>query len=315
MPRRDAQHRSRITWISAIGPLVAAMALVAACAPSAASHGRAAGQATEVAFPPHPTPRLSAGCTSVEAAPVTERMVIDGRERIVLARVPPGDDGLPRDLVIAFHGRTNDAARARHYFELDDALPDAIVVYPRALATASGGFAWSDPGDPVDAQRDFALVRAVVETFGRTRCLDLDRVFVVGHSLGAVFANDVACRMPRIVRAVASVAGGIQAAPCGAGTAALLLHHPDDPLVPISAGERARDAFRAANGLGAVRATPAAQPALAALRCERYGAPGAAHPVVWCPHDDATTATGRDDPHTWPTATGAAIATFFEQLP
>ena len=38
-----------------------------------------------------------------------------------VATVPPGGDTTPRDLVIAFYGRTNDAMRARSYFDLDDA--------------------------------------------------------------------------------------------------------------------------------------------------------------------------------------------------
>jgi hypothetical protein len=39
------------------------------------------------------------------------------------------------------------------------------------------------------------------------------------------------------------------------------------------------------------------------------------HPVVWCPHDDATAPGGRFDPHTWPDGTAAAIAAFFAGLP
>jgi polyhydroxybutyrate depolymerase len=174
--------------------------------------------------------------------------------------------------VIAFHGRTNDAARARRYFRLDAALPDAVIVYPRALPAGPGTFAWSAPGDPAERLRDFALVDAIIDAFGRAHCIDLERVFVVGHSLGASFANDVACRLGDRIRAVASVAGGIQGGPCADRTAALILHHPDDPLVPLSSGERVRDAFRAANDLatgtrrGPGRAPRPGAPALRPLR-------------------------------------------------
>jgi polyhydroxybutyrate depolymerase len=140
-------------------------------------------------------------------------------------------------------------------------------------------------------------------------------VFVVGHSLGASFANDVACHSGVRVRAVASVAGGVSGGPCMAGTAALILHHPDDPLVPISEGERVRDAFLIASDLSASEAGPAEEPALARLGCVRSGDPAAAHPVVWCAHDDATAPGGRHDPHTWPDGAAAAIATFFAGLP
>jgi polyhydroxybutyrate depolymerase len=211
-------------------------------------------------------------------------------------------------------GRTNDAARARAYFDLDDVMPNALIAYPRALSTGPGTFAWSDPGDPIDAQRDFAFVAALVDAVGMAHCVDLNRVFVVGHSLGAYFANDLACHTTGIVRAVASVAGGLRGETCAGPTAALLVHHPNDRLVPISEGERARDAFLAATGLALTNATSAALPPLAALHCERAGDTGAANPVVWCPHD-GTTSSGRFDPHGWPDGTAAAIAAFFHDLP
>lgn len=232
-----------------------------------------------------------------------------------MARVPAGPRTAPRDLVLAFHGRTNDAAQAQRYFGLDAALPGAIVVYPRALRAAPGTFAWAAPGDPPDRQRDFALVDALIDAFGDAYCVDLDRVFVVGHSLGGYFANDVACRRGDRIRAVASVAGGLQGDRCVGGAAALLVHHPDDRQVRVSEGARARDAFRSANGLGAVPAVAIADGPLARLRCARYGDAGTADPVVWCTRDDATTPPGGYDPHTWPLGAAAAIGAFFASLP
>ena len=236
-------------------------------------------------------------------------------DRTVSARVPTSASAAPRDLVIAFHGRTNDAEQARRYFGLDAALPEAIIVYPHALPAGSGTFGWSAPGDAPDRLRDFALVDAIIDDFGSDHCIDVDRVFVVGHSLGASFANDVACHLGDRIRGVASVAGGVQGGPCVGRTAALILHHPDDRLVPVVAGEQVRDAFRATNDLAEAPAGPTAQPALADLRCRRYGGDDVAHPVVWCLHDDATGPGGRYYPHTWPGGAARAIAAFFAGLP
>lgn len=101
----------------------------------------------------------------------------------------------------------------------------------------------------------------------------------------------------------------MQATHCDGGSAALLLHHPDDRLVPFTEGERARDAFLAANGIDGAT-VPAPMP-LAGLSCERYDA--AEHPVLWCQHGTSATATSVD-PHGWPEATAAAIAAFFGSL-
>lgn len=307
-PRR--RPRSVDRTVHAGLAVVAVVVAITACAPrvqSASVGTQPTPPAPSVAVPR--TPRLSIGCDAPAPAPLPDRLVVDGRERTLLVTAPRAT-ATPLDLVIAFHGRTNDAARARDYFGLDEAMPRAVIVYPHALPAAPGSFAWSDPGDPVDAQRDVALVEAIVAALGAARCVDLARVLVVGHSLGAYFANDLACHHTDLVRAVASVAGGVRAAPCTGGTAALLLHHPDDQLVPIAEGERARDALRVANGI-AEAAAPAPVP-LAGLRCERFDDPE--HPVLWC-HHGAGGAASSADPHGWPEATASAIAVFFASLP
>jgi len=318
VPPRDARPRFRVTGVAAPIVLGFGLLLLAACAPRvvvspATGITATTGAASDAAARVHP--RLSPACFATTAHPIPDRLIVRGQERLVLSHAPNGPAPEPRDLVIAFHGRTNDAARARRYFRLDGALPEAVIVYPRALPAGSGTFAWSDPGDPSDALRDFELVEAIIAAVGQARCIDLQRVFVVGHSLGAYFANDVACALADRVRAVASVAGGLQGGACSDGTAALLIHHPKDALVPIGAGERARDAFVAVNGLADAAATSAADPALATLGCVRYGGDDVFDPVVWCAHDDATWPGGRYDPHTWPDGTPAAIAAFFRHLP
>lgn len=274
-----------------------------------------AGGAPVAAMDAPPAAHRSLGCDAGPVGPTPDRVVVAGVERTFLARVPAASTAAPRDLVLAFHGRTNDAAQVRRYFGLDAALPDAIVVYPRALTAAPGTFAWAAPGDPPTAQRDFELVDALIGAVGAVHCVDLDRVFVVGHSLGAYFANDVACRFGDRIRAVASVAGGVTSGACAGGAAALLVHHPDDRLVPLSEGLRARDAFRSANRLDAEPAAPVEDGALAALRCARHGDSSASGVVVWCPRDDATTPRGGRDPHTWPAGMAAAIGAFFAGVP
>jgi polyhydroxybutyrate depolymerase len=286
-------------------PVALIAALLSACAPRATASAAAAGDTS---------PRPSLGCTADAAPAPLAPLVVAGVRRDVVARVPLGAATAPRDVVIAFHGRTNDADQVQRYFGLDEALPEAIIVYPRALRSGPRTFAWSDPGDPPERLRDFALVESIVEAYGRAYCIDLDRVFVVGHSLGASFANDVACRLGDTIRAVASVAGGVHGGPCAPGTAALVVHHPDDRLVPLAEGVRTRDAFRSSNGLGTAAPVPAAERALARLRCVRYGEPNGPSPVFWCPHDDATGPGGRYYPHTWPEGAAAAIAEFFAGL-
>lgn len=317
MPVRLTPQRGRRTGPRRAATVVAIglVVLLAACEPRVVTPV-GGGRVTAGTALLNGSPACSAeGPTAPTPLALPDALVVEGRERTFLVRVPDGEGAVPRDLVIAFHGRTNDAAQVRRYFDLDEALPQAIIVYPRALANGPGTFAWAAPGDPPDRLRDFAFVNALIDAVGRAACVDLDRVFVVGHSLGAYFANDVACSMGDRIRAVASVAGGLQGDGCVGGAAAMLIHHPADRLVNIAAGGVARDTFLSANGLLAEPPVPVEIGPLARLRCERHGDTNAANPVVWCPRDDATTPRGGQDHHTWPAGAASAIASFFTSLP
>lgn len=264
--------------------------------------------------------RPSAGCRDPEWGPPLERVQVDGLTRAVLTHLPTGDPQRPRPLLFGFHGRTNSNAQFRRYSGLERAFPDAVILFPAGLPN-SGGFSWTDPGDPPSAPRDAALFDRLLAEAASRYCLDLARVVLVGHSLGASFANQLACARGAEVRAVATVAGGVAPAPCSGRVAALLLHNPEDRLVPVAEGERTRELFRGLNAAdgpaapldGALAASP-----LADLDCVGYGSgPAAATPppVLWCPHDVDTGYDGRYYPHTWPRQTAAAIAAFVDALP
>lgn len=298
---------------------------LAGCAPSGSGLGNGSGsgsgsdsdsefERTSLTSPWHDgeTENLSDGCfTSADAMP--DSVEVHGRTRYFIARVPsPSAPGTPLDLIVAFHGRTNSNAQVRRYYDLEEVLPDAVILYPSALPDGNA-FRWSDPGDSPRDLRDFAFLEALIVRVGAAVCLDLERVFVVGHSLGASFANSIACHRGGQVRAVASVAGGLHGgSECEGGTAALLIHHPEDRLTPFNEGIRARDSLLIANGLTGPP-VPASEPELMALGCERYG-PDSPHPVLWCAHSDSSGPGGRYYPHTWPDAAPLAIARFFGDL-
>lgn len=247
----------------------------------------------------------SAGCG--EPPPETPPTQVDaaGEAREVIVAVPEDyDPHEPHRLVFAFHGRTNPAERVRRYYGLEDAAErPTIFVYPRAERQEDGTFIWRQP-------EDVALVDAAVETLAAAYCIDRDRIFAVGHSLGASFTNTLACVRGDLLRGIASVAGGIGAVECRGRTAALLLHNPEDRLVPVETGERALDVLREAAGL-------AEEPAVtfdAPYDCTRFGPGSAAAPVAWCLHDQSETRTGRHYPHQWPDGAEDAALAFFRAV-
>jgi polyhydroxybutyrate depolymerase len=252
----------------------------------------------------------SPGCAKAAAPPPPTRFVVAGTQREAIVVLPsPYRRDRPYPLVVAFHGRTNTNVQARDYFGLEAAAsPPAVHVYPAGLRDAAGRFTWSDPGDPPGALRDFALFDTLVGDLAERYCVDLDAVFVVGHSLGASFANSLACARGGQVRAVGSVAGGIDGTACTGRAAALLLHNPADRAVPLDEGLRARNAL-----LGDAEAVPQSSARqLGAFACEAY--PAASGPVLWCPYHDSLTRTGRYYPHQWPAGAGPAIIRFLHGL-
>jgi len=215
----------------------------------------------------------------------------------------------PHALVFGFHGRTNDNAEARAYFGIEEeaaANEPTIYVYPAALTDRSGRFTWTDPGDPPDALRDFALFDAILARITSAYCIDLGGVYVVGHSLGASFANSLACARADRIRGLASVAGGITPSECSGEVAALLMHNPRDRAVPLSEGERARDVLLGRRSGQAVRRR------FEDFRCRQYG--DRVHPLFWCVDAQDVTPRGRFYPHQWPEGASQAIVKFFETL-
>jgi len=246
---------------------------------------------------------------TVPVAPST--IVLNGVERSFITHIPESYLATSaHTLIFAFHGRTSPNHEVRQYFDLEAAMPNAIIVYPSALRQGSG-FAWADQGDDVTALRDYVLFDELLKLMTGLYCIDESRVFVVGHSLGAYFANDLACARAPKIRAVASLAGGLQQQRCEIGVSAMLLHHPEDRLVALSEGLKARQVFLENFENQEPRAVSSSL--LKEFGCQRFDARQAL--LLWCQHPFATAYDGRYYPHNWPNKTAFAMRTFFEALP
>ena len=255
----------------------------------------------------------SSGCDAAPPLAAPSVLSVKGAERPLLVVIGERDENTPHDLVIAFHGRTNSNAEARAYYDLErHALRPTVFVYPTGLPTEGGSRSWNSPGDQVDRLRDYELFDVIVLKLARLYCIDLGRVFAVGHSLGASFVNNLACARGGKLRGIATVAGDIGAAECRRPVAAILFHSPKDELVSITRGEAVRDRLLDVNGLhGSV---PAPLPS-SGLNCARNGEEDAMAPVVWCAHGRTTTRRGKYYPHQWPPEAGMLIMAFFASLP
>lgn len=255
----------------------------------------------------------SAGCGRPAPGEAPAGIEIGGQPREFILVVPESyEEQYPHRLVLGFHGRTTPNQKVRIYFQLEaHSNHPTIFVYPAGLVAADGKFSWYERGQSGAELRDYEFFDALVEDLAESYCLDLDEIFVVGHSLGGSFVNSLGCARGSVIRGIGTVAGRIWNGPCSGPVGTMLLHNPHDDLVPFERGVEARDAALSQNGLRLV--AEACEPS--ALNCECYGPEGTDNPVVWCPHTEDLNRHGDFYPHLWPREAGEAIMGFFDSLP
>ena len=254
----------------------------------------------------------SAGCGKAKPSPTPTSSTISGVVRHYITDVPSGySKDTPISLVFAFHGRTNPNTQVREYYKVEEASKGkAIFIYPAGLPEEGPNRSWSDPGDKANNLRDFKLFDQLLEEFSNNYCIDLDQVYVVGHSLGAWFTNSLACARGNVIRAIGSVGGGTTINECTGPVAAMIMHNPKDNLAPFSTGITARDQLLKQDQCSAK--TKPVEPL--DLNCVAYQGCNETAPVIWCPHTDSTEYGGAYYPHTWPDHAGEEIWKFFESL-
>jgi polyhydroxybutyrate depolymerase len=136
-------------------------------------------------------------------------------------------------LLVALHGGTGWGTQ----FERNsgfDGLAEAngfIVVYPdgigagpggRALRTWNGGYCCGPAAR--DAVDDVGYLRRLVDTLSAEQPIDPDRVFVTGHSNGAILGYRLACELADRIAAVAVQAGSLGVDDCRPARPVPLLH-------------------------------------------------------------------------------------------
>lgn len=252
---------------------------------------------------------LSEGCGKTPRLPYVT-LEVGGMDRTYLfthaKKVTPGK---PSPLIIAFHGRTNSNEQVRKYFGFERAAEEYFVAYPAAIQNSNGTFSWSNPNDKASELRDIAFFDAIVKEISTAYCIDMDRIYVAGHSLGAWFANSVACARGGVVRGSATVGGSATISNCTGPTAALIINNPKDSLSPHSGAEKMRDVRIVEN----VCSSPTRSVEPSSLSCQQYSS-CLENPVVFCPHTIDKERDGTYYPHTWPQGTAEAMVGFFDEL-
>lgn len=186
-------------------------------------------------------------------------------------------------LVFVFHGDGGSGAGIRSSFKLEAASEQgAIFVYPDGAAKT-----WRFD-DAAGLAKDVAFIDQLAKQLGTSHCTDRKRVFAVGFSRGAYFANMLGCFSTSGLRAVVGHAGGGPFGVDGSGTtfpdgelacpqpplAALQVVGQNDGL--LSETKKARDHWRRVNTCKDATAPYAPSP------CVAYDGCAAGRPEVYC---------------------------------
>lgn len=165
-------------------------------------------------------------------------------ERTFRVYIPFGlKDDSKAPLVVALHGGlgSGDQFATTSRFERLAQDEGFVVVFPDGI-----GATWNAGGCCGQASRtnidDVGFLKALIELVEREAPVDPARVFMTGHSNGAMMAFRFGCEHPELVRGIAPVAGSLEIPGCKAskGTNLLAIHGDADQNHPIDGGQGPR---------------------------------------------------------------------------
>ena len=249
---------------------------------------------------------LSSGCNKAGAATgaKTLTVTIAGKERSYIRFVPPAYDPQKGvSLVLGLHGAGGTSAKARTTFDLEQASAGkAIILYPQALPSPDPKFDGSNRWDPIKDSDDYTFFDAIIKDTEESYCIDRDREFATGFSLGARMTSMLGCYRGDRLRAIAPVApgGDSKTLPLAQGQCvgevavweALGMkdtEHEEGALI-------VREHYRTANGCSTTKkaTTPAG--------CEAFEGCRAGVPTVFCTYAEG---------HVWPDFGTMGVWNFF----
>jgi polyhydroxybutyrate depolymerase len=155
-------------------------------------------------------------------------------DRTYILHLPPQYDVLRRlPLVLNLHGYGSNARNQAAYSRLPQKADEAgfIVVSPDGAGTPQQ---WNN------LQLDYvAFISELLDHLEATLCIDPARIYAVGISNGAAFAQRLACLLPDRIAGVAAIAAFVYPAPvCGSKPPVPIIafHGTADPCVPYEGG-------------------------------------------------------------------------------
>lgn len=239
----------------------------------------------------------SPGCgkTISRPNPKTQQTIdIGGTTRYYLLDVPSSaDNQTPLMLIFGLHGYDmNNVAVIDRYTFTSRSNGKAITVMPYGEGPPPGDVShWGDQvlkSTWVNNEANYNFIHTLMTDLESRYCIDKNRVFIAGFSMGGYFTNALACAHSDWFRAFAPISGGLFA-DCSNASAKppIMIHHGTaDDVVAFSNGEAVRDQWAKLNGCSQTKKSSYTD-------CQSFD--GCVQPVTFCvgswKHDITETVT------------------------
>ena len=153
------------------------------------------------------------GSTAISQS-ITE-IIVNGESRLFRLSAPSSAAGVELPLIIAFHGGGGAAEDFQQQSEFDQLAEEEKFIMAYAIAeddrTASEGEWYLNTAATSRDDNDFT--EAIVDELSKSYCVDQDRLYAIGYSLGSMFTYEIACQLNHRFAAVASFAGTMPVQP------------------------------------------------------------------------------------------------------
>lgn len=142
-------------------------------------------------------------------------ILVNGEERLFRLSVPSSDAGAKLPVIIAFHGgdMADEDFNQQSQFDQLGELEKFIMVYAIAEEgrTAAEGEWFLNTAATSQDDNDFS--ESIVDELSKAYCVDEDRLYAIGYSLGSMYTYEIACQLNDRFAAVASFAGTMPISP------------------------------------------------------------------------------------------------------
>lgn len=135
-----------------------------------------------------------------------------GIQRTFIVHLPPTYGEARQALVLNYHGYDRTAQQLEAYTNMGVEADRAnfIVVFPQGASDGLGKASWNagtGPLGPTSNADDVQFTRDMLSYLQKHYCIDTQRIYVTGYSIGASMAYRIACTLSEQIAALATVEG------------------------------------------------------------------------------------------------------------